>query len=252
MIYLLTKEREKEFLSFCCDEPFFCKILSLFYCYGSSYKEIRFWIQTNDNGKTTAAVSQFGWAAVVAAENCADFEEIDRFLIALGIQKISCRREYGRYFFRQKEFTGKIMKLKKLIRSEQNLFVASPRLKDLIALAFGQEKKNWNQETYQQIYVDFSHRIRHRYARTAGIYREKELVSCAMSIFETEKTAILGAVATKEPFQNKGYATAVVTHLLRALEQENKTIYLFRDENKNQHFYQKIGFDDCGEWSELS
>ena len=110
-------------------------------------------------------------------------------------------------------------------------------------------------------YVDVSHRLRHGCCRLAGFKEEGRSVSCAMTVAECGPApcepapyggaALIGAVATLPAGRGKGYASAAVLTLARALRDEGRRVFL-SPKNAHAHaLYARIGFADAGEWGSL-
>ena len=74
-----------------------------------------------------------------------------------------------------------------------------------------------------------------------------KLCACAFSLFEGEKSVLLGAVATKESARGKGYASKLVGTL--ACMKKDKKVFLFCRNDSLAAFYGKIGFAICGKWA---
>ena len=71
-------------------------------------------------------------------------------------------------------------------------------------------------------------------------------VSCAVSPFIFEKSAVVAGVFTDENYRKKGYATRCVKSLLSELQMKNiENVYLWC-EDKNIKLYENIGFSLCG------
>lgn len=74
------------------------------------------------------------------------------------------------------------------------------------------------------------------------------IVSAAMSTVETSNAAMIGGVFTPEPWRNRGYASAAMTHLCAELNAEGKQPCLFYDNPAAGSIYRRIGFEDIGPW----
>ncbi|MBR3289587.1 MAG: hypothetical protein IKI63_02285, partial [Clostridia bacterium] len=85
----------------------------------------------------------------------------------------------------------------------------SPRdVYPLLAAVFGESLP-----PFDVWYADVSHRVRHGLCRIAGVRKQGDAVSCAMTVAETETAWLLGAVATKPDYRGKGYASTNVRRL---------------------------------------
>ena len=60
-----------------------------------------------------------------------------------------------------------------------------------------------------------------------------------------EDNAVLSAVRTKPDFQGRGYASALVSAMCCDVKGD---VYLMREKDKNESFYNRLGFENCGNW----
>ena len=74
------------------------------------------------------------------------------------------------------------------------------------------------------------------------------IVSTAMATAETSTAAMIGGVFTPEPWRNRGYASAAMTHLCAELIAEGKQPCLFYDNPAAATIYRRLGFEDIGPW----
>ena len=52
-------------------------------------------------------------------------------------------------------------------------------------------------------------------------------------------------------YRNKGFGTYMTKYITSQLFREKKKIYLYREENKNEKFYNTAGYINCGTWKEI-
>ncbi|PLT27812.1 GNAT family N-acetyltransferase [Peribacillus deserti] len=78
-----------------------------------------------------------------------------------------------------------------------------------------------------------------------------DMVSTASIQAKGHKTAILAGVATPPQFRGNGYATKVVSELCNDVISEGKMVYLFYNNPTAGLIYNKIGFQEVGEWMVL-
>ena len=85
----------------------------------------------------------------------------------------------------------------------------------------------------------------------AFMEKEEKIIACAMTVAETERAAIIGAVAVLPEYQRQGIGTSVVQSLLyRCMVKYQKHIYVYCNSKENALFYRTIGFTDSGVWAE--
>ena len=85
--------------------------------------------------------------------------------------------------------------------------------------------------------------------RIAFIRKEGNIISSASSVAEYAAGAMITAVATHPSYRGKGYATACMKALCRALLKEGKQPALFFDDPQAGRIYQSLGFKQVGFWA---
>ena len=253
MICYLLKEQKARLNDFLPCDAFGCKFLSNVQAYDLDTPFAGVWIQNDKEGNTTAALSKVEGAAVLCAKESADFEEWESFVSVVGIKTLLCQGEAAAHFCSRQKIKGPVMKRKFFLSKQLDLSihtVQNPSLTEvykvlLEARAFGKTAPR-----FEAFYVDASHRIRHGCMASAGVYVKDKLAAVAMLVAETENTALLGAVATMPQYRNRGYASQAVLTLLQG--RKEKAVYLFREADKNEHFYRQLGFIECDTWCEMS
>lgn len=98
-------------------------------------------------------------------------------------------------------------------------------------------------------YPDVSHRIRHDCAKIATIMDGKQVVSTAMTVAETDVSAVLGQVATHSDYRSRGYAKTCINSLISMCK--DKMLYILPMTDIAHSLYTKMGFVPDGEWAEL-
>lgn len=80
-------------------------------------------------------------------------------------------------------------------------------------------------------------------ANWVGIIIGGEMVSVG-SVTPTDHAALIGIVATREPYRNRGYATSVVSALLESVLAINELvlIHVLKDNLSARGVYEKVGF----------
>lgn len=101
-----------------------------------------------------------------------------------------------------------------------------------------------NMPSFDNWYVDVSHKIRHFCCNLVGIREENELVATAMTVAETDDEWVIGAVATDKDYRNRGYASRLVLSLCSIGKRQGKRVFI-SPKNENAHnLYKKIGFSE--------
>ena len=63
-----------------------------------------------------------------------------------------------------------------------------------------------------------------------------------------ESASLISAVAVLPEFHRRGLGTAVVRKMERMLP--SGTVYILREESKNEAFYDALGYKPCGAWAQ--
>ncbi|WP_069650070.1 GNAT family N-acetyltransferase [Caloranaerobacter ferrireducens] len=84
-----------------------------------------------------------------------------------------------------------------------------------------------------------------------GYYIEEDgkMVSVAQTTAENSTSAMIVGVCTHPDYRKRGYATACMTKLCKALLNEGKSLCLFYDNPKAGRIYKRLGFKDMGIWT---
>lgn len=251
MIRLLSETEIPLLEQFCSGNPFGCKIAGLQRAYGLSLPFARFWIQTNESGQVTAAVSSLDGAAVLHWIDAAEAHELNEFLVAAGCRTLLCDERAALALYGGYEQSGEILFLpssvKLLQESQPNLLDEVPA-RDIFSLlcACGEQKP----EQFEPFYLDVSHRVRHRASLTQGVFLQNKLIACALAGSITETDTVLTAVAVHPEKRHMGVGSNMVKRLLYRLSP--RKVYALCENESAIHFYQSLSFVSAGRWAELS
>lgn len=237
-------------LSLAENDPFICRILSLYNSYPPSLAFVDYWLTSDDSGKTNGAIARNGSNFILFLTEESDLQEISSFLRLSGAEGVLCD---GRYYldFSEKTSEGAILKRSEPIGAkgeEPELY--NPSIKAAYELIVKCADDNFTPPDFDDFYVDLNHKLRHGAMRLYGIEDSGRLAAVAMTVAESDDGAVLGAVACDPVFRRKGFGSKIVRGTANALIAEGKTVFLHRAKNANAAFYQKLGFSDCGEWRE--
>lgn len=255
MIYYLSKDTVCDFLKFKIECPFRCKIVSLFNLYFNIGMFSGFWIQYNESNHVTSIICKFYATLIICAESNADFEELKSFIKNIGAECVLCGKNVACYFNDKFRDYGYIMKYSSSIIRYPELgceLKSITEIKPIYDFLNSEPDSGFSNVDFESFYVDVSHRIRHNGSRIKGIYEYEKLVSCAFTTYETSNCAIIGAVLVKSEYRNMGYGSKTVQKFIEILLRENKQVYIFREKNKNEQFYKKIGFKNYDKWFEFN
>lgn len=232
------------------DDPFGCRIYSLYNCYGYNLPFVDFWVQlVNDTCVT--AIARLGTQFIVQLSNMSDVEEISSFLRVAGATSILCDNKYKLDVFSENKKTGAVLKFFGVpceIKESYNL--CTPSVKEAYELLALCREEGFEAPDFESFSLDVSHKLRHNSIRMIGLKENAALKAVAMTVAETQADAVLGAVASHPDSRNKGYGSFMVKSLTNELLKENKSIYLHRAVDKNISFYSNLGYKVQGKWCE--
>ncbi len=100
------------------------------------------------------------------------------------------------------------------------------------------------------LYVDLSHRLRHGCIHARMVCRDGIPASCAVTMGETAKMAVIGGVACRPQYRGQGLGTMVLRDLCAVLQEEQKNICLFTG-RELVPYYSALGFSVVGQWQEF-
>ncbi len=104
--------------------------------------------------------------------------------------------------------------------------------------------------SFENWYVDVSHRVRHGCCHIASIVRRGQVVCNAMTVAETTNDVLLGAVATHPDWRRQGLAGACIGHLIHQLS-DSRRIHISPVNERACRLYEKLGFRITGSWGEV-
>ena len=217
---------------------FSIRVLSLAMAYGFKYPFVSFYRQTDDNGVVTAILSSLDKVVTLSVTESADGEELADFLSFLGFSSLFCTDGFD---LGNDYSCGVIMKSSKKIElpCDYRVIDEYPHLFDLFNFI------DYPDVDFEAWYVDISHRIRHGTAKAYSVNIDDEIISSAIFSSIYNDDAVISAVQTKPEFRRMGYASALVSAMCCEIK---GTVYLMREQDKNESFYQRLGFENCGKW----
>ena len=114
-----------------------------------------------------------------------------------------------------------------------------PKLMDLFNFT------DYETSDFELWYADVSHRIRHNCAKAYTLCINEEIISSGMFSAMYDDCAVLSAVKTQQEFRGLGYGSALVGAMMNDIK---STVFLMRDNDKNESFYKRLGFENTGIW----
>ena len=232
------------------NDPFICRILSLYNSYPPELAFVDYWLTSDDSGNDNGAIARNGSNFILFLTDESDLQEISSFLRLSGAEGVLCD---GRYFldFSEKTSDGAILKRSEPIEAKgEEPALCNPSIQDTYKLIVRCRDDGFTPPAFDDFYVDVNHKLRHGAMRLYGIEECGRLAAVAMTVAESGDGAVIGAVACDPLFRRRGFGTKIVRGTANALIAEGKTVFLHRAKNANAAFYQNLGFSDCGTWRE--
>lgn len=234
------------------NDPFACRIVSLYNSYNPELAFVDYWMIANDeSGICTGAIARSGTNFILFITDDCDLEEVSSFMRVAGATTALCNGKYRLDVFGSKCIDGSV-----LVREDEfeiideNLNVFIPDIKDAYDLIVKCADENFVPPAFEDFYVDVNHKLRHNAMRIYGIKENDVLVAVAMTVAESDNGAVLGAVSCDPEYRKHGYGSSIVKYITNRLIEENKSVFLHRAKNANVSFYNNLGFNEIGIWRE--
>lgn len=125
------------------------------------------------------------------------------------------------------------------VQSGMAVFDSYPKLMDLYNFI------DYDSQDFESWYVDLSHRIRHGGAKALTLRMDGIILASGILSSVTDKGAVLTAVRTQPEFRRMGYGSMLVRRLVADCK---GTVYLMREQGRNEQFYLQNGFINQGLW----
>lgn len=249
MIYLsnINDKITKEYLNSDSKNPFAVGVKGLLKAYGAYPKLCSFWYQTDNSNKITAYIVKYGGEYIADILENADVKEIIDMCCLAGGTALLCKSiGYGGE-------TGVAMKLNRLQTSSTGFELSEAvNLSEYYKILQSNNSPDFEVPQFEDFYVDLNHRLRKQASEIMGAYFNGTLVSCCVVTATDNNSALLAGVTTLPQYKKQGFGTAVVTKICESLILKGKeNIFLYRDQNKNFSFYNKIGFQDFSKFEQI-
>lgn len=243
MLKIAAEKDLESILNFCEGDLTGTRIACYCLCYGFTRDFFNCWVSiTDDNIK--AVVAKF-YDSVTIKASSEDADEIRQFCEMLGYDEImlseSCCKTVGLIPTETKKayvFCGNAGEYTCENLGEE----LYKQLYSLISEAIpGSFKKG--SDAYLSWLSDFTFRKRRSLARSKGIIKDTELLSCVITSGETPKSAILSGVATNKKARGTGLGKTTVLSAVNELTAEGKKIYVIALNESAEGFYEHLGFE---------
>ena len=208
-----------------------------------------FYIDTD----SSCLMAQSGNTLIIDGEALPDNQLLYSFCRMVGADTLLCSGELKHTFHNAVQ--GKILKYigKNAAVINDNTVAINSNLRVIYPLLNNNFKGMAAQASFDEFYVDISHRVRHGCACASIVYdKDGKPVSCAVAPFVCNDGAVISAVCTDNNSRGKGYATQAVSALLRHLQDcRIDGIYLQTEDDSLLDFYYPLGFNVSGVWQEI-
>lgn len=252
---ILSSDKTENFVSVVSgiaeNDPFVCRIVSLYTSYGPTLSFVDYWIVIDDESKKcTGAIARSGTDFILVLSDESDLEEISAFMRVAGASTVICSGRYELELFGYQTATGPILSRNTVSEKPKTIETTTPNIKDVYSLIVASADENFIPPSFDDFYVDVNHKLRHETMRLFGICENDKLSAVAMTVAESDNGAVIGAVACLPEMRNKGYGSYIVNYLTDILVSEGKCVYVHRAENANKSFYENLGFNQIDVWRE--
>lgn len=241
-----VEKGDEAFLSFCDRDVFGTRIKAYFNCYSTDYDFVKFWVQTDENGNVTAAISRVDGDMTLCAEN-ADYEELLQFVQIVGFNTIQCQRQVAQNFTDDETLWGYVVRFEQEQENRQVSLKENFELKEVYNIIKAENLTGVGD--YLPWLSDTTFRINRNTAEPLVAEVDGNAAGCAMVLFRTDKAALLGAVATSPCYRGRGIAGALVTRLANGELANGRRTELLCKNDSIVNFYKSIGFTVKDEWS---
>ena len=234
------------------DDPFACRIISLFSCYPPQFVFVDYWLIRDDvSDEVTGAIARNGSNFILLLTEATDLEEVSSFMRVAGASGVICNGEYVLDLNRP-SFSGPVLVSSEISETDCGTELIAPDINEAYELLAGCADDYFHPPAFEDFYVDVNHKLRHNAISLVGVQADGMLAAIAMTVAESDKGAVLGAVACRPEYRKHGYGSQVVRSLTARLLAQNKRVYLHRAQDANVSFYEKLGFRECGTWREYN
>ncbi len=238
MLSLVEREKEQQqMLRLCEKTPFGCKIAGIALSYGFEKGFSCFWVDRESD-----TVFCLADGVMMISGTVLHTEETKEFLRAVGPQAVLCAVRNAEALSLPVSDSGDVLKKQLKPGKEALLDPYAVNIREI----FGLLEEAGMVEEFEPFYLDLSHKLRHEAALALTEYSGSELSGCALVSSISKKAAVLSALAVAPEFRRRG----IGTNLVRRVEAcfPGKTLYVFREKEKNREFYQKLGYVKADTW----
>lgn len=223
------------------DNIYLVKILSNMAAYGM-LPCVRTWVQ----GKN-AIIQTVDDSAVIFADERADFDEIAHFLPFCGAKTVFTSYESAAKLRLNVMESGIILRKSRMTNhSPPSAHIKRQYYPDYSRIYSLLEHCGFTLPSRDDFAADLSLWLR---KNTARVFCNDDYTALCIVGCETAKSAIISAVAVSPDMRLNGFGSDVLTAACSSLENEQKQVYLYRENGKNEEFYRKNRFTKIGSFA---
>lgn len=238
MIRFVEKEEEQRRLLRLCEETAFgCKMGALVRSYGFDKGFACFWLE---EGCSCAYCLVDG--LLILSGQPGDQAEAQEFLQAVGPDALIASAAAARSLGVGVHSQGEVLQ-KSLPAGDAPPFPAEEApIREIYGLLEGTGLAG----EFEPFYLDLSLKLRRGTALAMYQRRSRELAGCAVVSSISGRGAVLSALAVEEKHRRQGIGSGLVAQVESLLP--GKTLYIFREQGKNEHFYRRLGYTHADDW----
>ena len=231
-------------------DPFFTRILSLYESYGEGLDFVAFWMQEID-GRIAAAISRFEDKFSLWLTDASDLEEIAAFIRFQGAGSCLYNAAYPLDFPSDLPTVGG--KILEYIAEDyiSDIQIYEPNFKALHTLLKACESPIFIVPDYLLFLSDVTHRKNRGKLHLSATAVNGDLASSVMTVSETARAVILGAIATHPDHRRRGLSRELVRSIATQLRGEGKQVFVLSASEQNTAFYQRSGFTIIADFKEI-
>lgn len=204
----------------------YVKITSLYNSYGTERDFCTFWTQMDESENVVAFICKFYSAVTVCASKMTDIEELNEFLSVIGYSEIQTNIK-----IKSGQIEYDSLCLKTHGKSKYNFDISFDIAKECYSI-LNQYPKEISLGSFDEWYVDISHRIRHK---AAFILNE---ANCTALCLIGQNSALLSGIAVNKSLKGTGIGSNVIKQLSNIINGSLFTIC----SKENLGFYLRAGF----------
>lgn len=218
-------------------DVFMTKINVLFLSYGIG-SEAEFWYQLVQN-RVSGIICRYGADCIISMSDIADMTEISEFLDLIGFRSILCSDKLP---IPGNAVTGFIMRFQNNNAHSAPNIIRYSNYKELYRFLKSIDSTEIQLPDYADFVTSLYARVRTNTAQIRAILDNDRIIAVCISMSDGKNT-VISPIATAKEYRRQGFALSLINSI-------SENILLLCSE-ENLPFYNKIGFEAVGKWSEL-